>query len=145
MLRLRPLLAQISVEPVLLLYSLGSTLYSPVYSQLIEQHVCRQVDHYSEAICANLSAHPHEAALVRGHWAVWNWYVEALNMPLVIVFLLFVAPWSDRYGRKWMMLSAPLFAVLVSLQLLANVVWYDKASQYFNARGDRKSVRKMSN
>lgn len=121
--RLVSLVQSVTIEPVLLVYMLGLELYWPVYQQLIKEHVCRQIDDYPQSVCANLSAHPVEDAHVRGQWAVWGWYIGVTNTPTLIVFLLFVAPWSDRNGRKWMMLAAPSFSVLTSLQLLANVYW----------------------
>ncbi|XP_033327300.2 putative peptidoglycan muropeptide transporter SLC46 [Megalopta genalis] len=97
-------ICDISVEPTMWLYMMAYMITSVVEQAFFVQKACR-VDHgYSEEVCANLTYNQKiksEIQMTVSNFHQWN---SIAGHVVPIILALFFGNWSDRHGRKLLLI-----------------------------------------
>ncbi len=123
---IRLVVANITVEPVYFLFCVGTGLYMIVSGQLYIEKVCLVNLDYGHEVCDNLTADENEDAQneVQKYVSKLKIYSRILEAVPSVTFTLFAGPWSDRHGRKFLLMSS-VFGTLISTAVyIINVRWY---------------------
>ena len=121
----------VTVEPVLFAYMFCTFMSFPIQQQLIYRKVCHS--HYSSSLCGSIDNNRmfrKEEKLVQGETSEWMLYQSlCITLPSAVTTLLF-GSWSDRVGRKYIMILPLIGGALESAGMVANA-YYFKASVPF--------------
>jgi len=112
----------ISIEPAIFMQTLTWGLQMVITQNLIIEKVCRDLD-FSEEVCANIDSFPKAENDVQTKASELNMALTMLSSLPSIVLALFIGPWSDKNGRKPLMLI-PLLGFLVSTFVWILNVYY---------------------
>ena len=127
-------LKKISVEPSIALNSLGFSLVGVQVATLYIQKTCRVGSYFfgnqtfSAEVCNNLfnGSFDEEQKIVQSVTAKVEIVTQILQTIPMVIFALFLGPWSDSAGRK-MLIFLPLIGKSVSvLTFLVNVYFFDE-------------------
>jgi PCFT/HCP family folate transporter-like MFS transporter 1/3 len=122
-------LGLISIEPAIFLQTFTWGLQMVITQNLIIEKVCRDLD-YSEEVCAKIDNFPEADNAVQTRVSELNMALTMLSSLPSIVLALFIGPWSDKNGRKPLMLI-PLFGFLLSTFVwMLNVHYMDWPAKY---------------
>lgn len=120
--RLRLIVQNITVEPVIVLYLISIGLNEVIRPNLLIQKACRQKLNFSEDLCNDLKNDNHTVELDEVQQTV-SAYEGTLSLAAFfprIIYALIGGAWSDRFGRKFI-IGMPVFGqTLLSLSLLLN-------------------------
>lgn len=119
--KLRIVLTNITVEPIIICYVIPGVLGSLAMQQLYLEKACRVDLAMNETICDAISVHnssgyqKEDEAEVQKYVATMFSYKNVLQSVIPSVLLLFIGSWSDRYNRRkpWIML--PLVCELTTV------------------------------
>ncbi len=127
----RPVVTNITVEPCYFLFCVGTGLYMIVSAQLYIEKVCKVNLAYGDDICDNLQQHEEEQNAVQKKVSELKIYNRILEAIPSVAFTLFAGPWSDRHGRKFLLISS-VFGTLVSISVfIINSHWfYELKAEY---------------
>jgi len=114
--RMSSLVKMISIEPAVFLQTLTWGLQMVINQNLIIEKVCRDLG-YTDDVCRDIDNHPMEDNKVQTTVTQLNMVLSMMSAIPSIVLALFIGPWSDKNGRKPVMLL-PMFGYLVS-----GVIW----------------------
>ena len=90
----------ITIEPAYVLFTLSHGLYTIVAQTLYIDKVCNVNLAFNETICADITHHKDEQNEVQRYVAMLQSCNGVLQAIPAIVFSAFAGPWSDKYGRK---------------------------------------------
>ncbi|XP_043233843.1 proton-coupled folate transporter-like isoform X1 [Amphibalanus amphitrite] len=127
----RRLAASVTVEPVLLLFMVGSYMQYTAMQSLVYAKTCQGL--FSPTVCNNLQLDEYSAErdAVQDGASYWMLYSNvALAVPSVISGI-YLGTWSDVFGRKAPLLLPPLGQVLAALVYMAMSA-YDSVPVGFN-------------
>lgn len=129
------MLGQVTVEPCIMLFALGNTLISVQMSNLQIEKSCKVGSYffsngttYANEVCENLSngSFSEEQKQVQKITANVDMYSDLMKQIPLMVFALFLGPWSDQAGRK-LLIAFPFFGnCLTCLGFLVNVYFFDQ-------------------
>jgi len=127
-------LKKISVEPSIALNALGYSLVGVQVATLYIQKTCRVGSYFfgnqtfSADVCNNLfnGSFDEEQKIVQSVTAKVEIVTQILQTIPMVIFALFLGPWSDSAGRK-MLILLPLIGKSVSvLTYLVNIYFFDE-------------------
>ena len=96
----------ITIEPAYVLFTLSHGLYTIVAQTLYINKVCNVNLAFGEDICANITHHKEEQIEVQRYVSMLQSYNGILQAIPAIVYSAFAGPWSDKYGRKPLIILA---------------------------------------
>ncbi|XP_050727481.1 proton-coupled folate transporter-like isoform X2 [Eriocheir sinensis] len=99
-LKLRAILSQVAVEPVMLLDGLAYSIMIVYVENLQMDKICLVNLNLTQEVCSNLSNHPDENIAMQQYFSVFGMYNGIIMAFLPLFFILFMGAWSDKYGRK---------------------------------------------
>ncbi|XP_047495386.1 proton-coupled folate transporter-like isoform X1 [Penaeus chinensis] len=99
-LKLRTIVTQVAVEPVMLLDGLGFSIMIVYVENLQMDKICRVNLNYTEEVCENLSHYPEENLKLQQSFSMFGMYNGIIMAFIPLFFILFMGAWSDKYGRK---------------------------------------------
>ncbi|KAJ1519546.1 hypothetical protein ONE63_004825 [Megalurothrips usitatus] len=120
----------ITVEPMLAMYTIPSVLASLATQNLNLEKACRVNLGYSDEVCdalavrdtANYTMEEAEVQKLTASMAGWKTFIQS-SLPAVLI--LFVGSWSDRHGRRKPCMLLPIVGeLLTSLGLLVCTYFY---------------------
>lgn len=119
----------LTIEPVVFLYLTSVGLVSVIRPNLLIDKACRIKLNYTEEICDNLSNlnDTNDPNLIEVQKVVAD-YEGTLNLAAAaprVAFTLLAGPWSDRHGRKFLILIPILGQALSALSLIINAKFFD--------------------
>ncbi|XP_032232894.1 solute carrier family 46 member 3 isoform X2 [Nematostella vectensis] len=118
----------ITVEPVLFLYMFCTFMSFPLLQQLAYRKICKE--HYNTSACNNLSDYQNEQNYVQTSTSNWMRYQAlALALPSIASSLVLGA-WSDRVGRKAIMILPPVGNILMNINYMLNVHFFSLNVNY---------------
>jgi len=128
-------LKNITVEPVVFFYSLGFSITMLPSANLYFDKTCKvgsvifgNGSTYHDDICDNLDNGDFDDVQEYVQKTVATIQLVTLFVKGIppIIFALFIGPWSDKFGRKFLIIF-PLFGyVLYDLWFLVNVIYFDE-------------------
>ncbi|XP_069949167.1 lysosomal proton-coupled steroid conjugate and bile acid symporter SLC46A3 [Cherax quadricarinatus] len=124
--RLTTFLATVTVEPAVFLHSLGISIESIFYTNLVIDKVCLTYYKYDAAVCENLDSGKYTAQQdsVQRMAAIYNVYKYCVEYVPAIFVVLFLGMWSDTRGRRLPILLPFCGSLLKALCLTANSYWW---------------------
>ena len=90
---------------------------------LVDQ-VCRVNFALGEDICNNIQNHTNEQIKVQKYVSALQSYNGVLQALPAVVYSLFAGPWSDKYGRKMLLICSSFGYVLNNLVYIINVYFF---------------------
>ena len=124
----------ITVEPAIFLQSFNWGLQSVISQNMMIAKVCRDFG-YNQTICANIDNHTMEENMVQVGVTSLNMNLQMLTALPSIFLGLFVGAWSDRNGRKPVILGPMLGYILSNLVWLVNIYYWEAPAKYLLASG----------
>ncbi|OXA52335.1 Proton-coupled folate transporter [Folsomia candida] len=116
-------LSSVSVEPAALCMMASNLMTYLLFQNLFIENICRVGRNHSEEVCREIvsvnPAYAEEEQEIQKIFAYHKSYRVLLDFTLPIIFVLFVGPWSDYYGRK-----IPLLVTSTGTALYAMVSLY---------------------
>eukprot|EP00092_Neocalanus_flemingeri_P016667 GFUD01018030.1.p1 GENE.GFUD01018030.1~~GFUD01018030.1.p1 ORF type:complete len:510 (-),score=61.02 GFUD01018030.1:1014-2492(-) len=124
----------ITIEPAIFMQTFTWGLQMVITQNLIIEKVCRDLD-YSAEVCAKIDNFPEAEDDVQTKVSEFNMAFSMLSALPSIVLALFIGPWSDKNGRKPVMLL-PLMGYIVSTFVwVLNVYYMEWPAKYLLATG----------
>lgn len=122
-------LKSITIEPFVFAFMFSYSLNRSCLTNMIMDKGCLYNLNFAEDICKNLSAHTEDKKIVE---IVANNYTLYTNlMSLVGAFqMIFIAPWSDKYGRKFPLTMSVLGLILSNVGLMLCSIYFDSALHF---------------
>ncbi|XP_035233688.1 proton-coupled folate transporter-like [Stegodyphus dumicola] len=122
-------LKSLTIEPVFFCFMFAYMLNVSCLTNMMMDKGCLYKLNYSSIICQNLSAHKDEkenVEILANNYALYSnlmSFIGALTMT-------FIAPWSDKYGRKPPLLMSLIGSILSDIGLLLCTVHFDSRLEY---------------
>ncbi|GFY69172.1 hypothetical protein TNIN_320341 [Trichonephila inaurata madagascariensis] len=116
----------LGIEPVMFLFMFSYILSTTCLTNMIMDKACLFYFNYSQEICENKTAYKNVNDNLE---IVANNYSLYLNLlaPIGAFVVIFLAPWSDKYGRKPMLLMALFGFFLNDIGIILCTVYFDSA------------------
>ncbi|GIY43407.1 uncharacterized protein CEXT_808951 [Caerostris extrusa] len=109
--RICMLFKSLTIEPIMFSFSFAFVMNLSCLSNMMIDKGCVTYFNYSKEICGNLSAYPDAKDNVEKLATDYSMYFTMMSL-IGAVAMIFIAPWSDKYGRK-----LPLFAAFFGITL----------------------------
>ncbi|XP_045611721.2 proton-coupled folate transporter [Procambarus clarkii] len=119
-------LADVTVEPALMLHSIAFTIDQVYLTNLRIDKICLISFKYSAEICRNLDAGNHtvEQDEVQRLASDYNVYYHWAEYLPALISLAILGAWGDTRGRRLPLILPFIGGLLTSLAFLANVYWW---------------------
>ena len=115
----------LTIEPVVFLYLISVGLTYVIRPNLLLEKACRIKLNLTEDICNNITENKGNLTLVQKEVADYERTLSlAATFPRV-AFTLLAGPWSDRHGRKFLIIIPIIGQALTALTFLLNVRFFD--------------------
>ena len=111
---------KVTVEPVLFFYMLCTIMSIPLVQQLAFNKICQ--DKYDAQICKNLTKSQED--FVHERTSKWILYQSVSLMVPSIAASLILGSWSDRVGRKTVLILPSVGSVLLYINYMLNVKFF---------------------
>jgi len=126
---MRSLINKISLEPAIPFFTVTFGLSVVVGQNLVTEKCCRELG-FTEDVCSDINHHIKENEIVQKKVNVVMMWTSILTAIPSIVLVLFVGPWSDKNGRKPILVLPSVGIILSQFIWMLNVYFMD-ASVYF--------------
>ena len=123
--------SQITIEPIFFLFSLNFGLYIVVAKNLYIEKVCKVNLNFTEEICDNIQEHKEEQILVQQYVSELKVYNSVIQAIFPCLFALFAGPWSDRHGRRVLIICSVFGYILCNAVFIINThFFYELKAEY---------------
>ena len=113
-------LRKITVEPVLFFYMLCTFMSYPLVQQLAFRKICHEK--YDDEICKNLTKS--QETYVQQTTSKWILY-QSISLTLPSIFAsLILGSWSDKVGRKVILILPSVGSILLYINYIMNVAFF---------------------
>jgi len=129
------MISKIGIEPVVILMNLGWTMYWVQTANLYIEKTCKVGSFFfgngttfSNEVCDNLfnGTFPEEQEYVQTVVANVEMVSNLIKQIPCVIFALFLGPWSDRAGRKPLILVPYLGYFLFCMAMIVNTYFFDE-------------------
>ncbi|XP_054707387.1 proton-coupled folate transporter-like isoform X2 [Uloborus diversus] len=123
------LVKSLRTEPVMFLFMFSYILNSTCLTNMIMEKGCLYYLNYSKEICANLSHHKNasdDAEILANNY---NLYINLLA-PIGAVIVIFLAPWSDKHGRKPPLIVALFGYFIYDVGIILCTIYFNSLIEY---------------
>jgi membrane-anchored glycerophosphoryl diester phosphodiesterase (GDPDase) len=128
--KLKNVASAVTLEPVLILFSLSQGLLMIASQSLYIDKVCKVNLAMGDEICDNIQQHEEEQVRVQQYVAVLQGYSGILQSMPAIVYALFAGPWSDVNGRKMLIVCSTFGNVLNNGVFMINIYFGHLKAEY---------------
>jgi len=132
--KMKDALSLLSLEPIIFLQTFTWGLGSVIQQNLIIAKVCKDLG-YSQEICEDINNHDAEDDAVQTRASQINMYMSILGSLPCMLVALFIGPWSDKNGRKPVMIIPMIGYILSTLCWLLNIYYMDWPANYLLVNG----------
>ena len=131
---MRECLKIITIEPAIFLQTFTWGLGSVIGQNLLIAKQCHDLG-YDSAVCGDIENHPSVEDEVETKVSELNMIMSMLSALPCIVVALFIGPWSDKNGRKPVMLLPMFGYILSTLYYLLNIYYFNWPAKYLLVNG----------
>lgn len=117
---------RVTVEPVLFFYMLCTIMSGPLVQQLAFNKIC--YDKYNSETCKNLTKSQED--FVHEKTSKWILYQSVALMVPSIAASLILGSWSDKVGRKTVLILPSVGSVLLYINYMLNVGYFSLDVNY---------------
>lgn len=118
----------ISLEPLMFIYALTWAMQIHVVRDMAQQKVCEQNLKYSWDDCQNITSLPEAQKIHKESDRLLSLSYFITNIPS-IVLVLFLGPWSDRYGCKATLIFPFIGSLLATVVYMINALQWDMSAE----------------
>ena len=122
--KIKYVIKNITIEPVFFIFAMCFGFYMIASSQLYIDKVCKVNLNISTDICNNLQKHDEEQIIVQEYVSELKVYNKVIQSIPPCIYALLAGPWSDRHGRKVLIICAVFGYVLCNGIFLINTIWF---------------------
>lgn len=115
----------VTIEPVVFLYLISVGLTYVIRPNLLLDKACRIKLNLTEDICQNLTSHNESLAQVQKVVADYEGTLNLAASVPRIAFTLLAGPWSDRHGRKMLIMAPICGQAITAATFLINVRFFN--------------------
>jgi len=127
-------ISKVSLEPIIFTMTFGWGLCMVISQNLIIDKVCHDLG-FNKTICANIDKHVKEDDQVQTKVSELNMYMNILGSVPCMLVALFIGPWSDKNGRKPVMIIPMIGYILSNICWLLNIYFIDWPADYLLVNG----------
>lgn len=127
--KLYGILTTLTIEPVLFSFMLAYFMNITNLTNMMMDKGCLFHMNYSADICSNLSYHESEKKKVEILANNYSLYANLTSF-LAAFIMIFIAPWSDKYGRRVPLLMSVAGAVLTDIIMLMCTIYFESRLEY---------------
>ncbi|XP_054711399.1 solute carrier family 46 member 3-like [Uloborus diversus] len=123
------LVCSLTIEPVIFSFLFAFVMNATVLSNMIMDKGCLYYFNYSREICQNLSGHPTEkdnVEILANNYSLYN----SLTGLIGAFAMIFIAPYSDKYGRKTPLILAVLGVLVSDIGYMLCTYHYESPLEY---------------
>ena len=142
--KIKSFFSTITVEPAYLIFSFAQGLYLLVASELYISKVCKVNLAFGEEVCENLHDHKDKQIEVQQYVATLQIYNRILQAVPSVIFSLFAGPWSDIYGRKFLIIVSLSGFFCNNAVFMACTYWFYELRAEFLLFEVNKNEEKVS-
>jgi len=119
-----------SIELAIAIHAFSSGLHNVIRTNLLIEKTCRVNLNFTDTVCDNINLHDKENDEVQEEVTTINLYYTFLSaLPCILVSLI-IGPWSDRHGRKPVLLVPILGHIIAQFVYIANVYFWSARAEY---------------
>ncbi|KAG8197164.1 hypothetical protein JTE90_011324 [Oedothorax gibbosus] len=119
-------LKSLTIEPFVFAFLFAYYVNKSCLTNMIMDKGCLYTLNFTKDVCRNLSGHQTEKALVEILGNNYTLYANLLQI-FGAFQTMFIAPWSDKYGRKLPILLAVVGMILSEIGLMFSSIYFDSA------------------
>ncbi|XP_059096409.1 proton-coupled folate transporter-like [Tigriopus californicus] len=108
---------KITIEPAVFLFTFAYGFFSIIAQNLLIERICQVNLNLTSEVCEHLDQHKYDQMEVQKQVTLLVLYTNILSTIPCIFLTLLVGPWSDRNGRKPLMI-APILGCILSQVVL---------------------------
>lgn len=124
---------KITIEPAVFLFTFAYGFYSIIAQNLLIDRVCTVNLNLTSEVCDHLDHYKHDQMEVQKQVTLIVLYTSILSSIPCMILTLLVGPWSDRNGRKPLMI-APIIGCILSQVVLVLIRAFPQArGEYYLA------------
>lgn len=127
--KLYGILTTLTIEPVLFTFMLAYFMNICNLTNMMMDKGCLFHMNYSTDICSNLSFHESEKKKVEILANNYSLYANLTSF-IAAFIMIFIAPWSDKYGRRLPLLMSVTGAILTDVGLLMCTIYFESRLEY---------------
>ncbi|XP_054710864.1 proton-coupled folate transporter-like [Uloborus diversus] len=119
----------LTIEPVMFSFMFAFVMNMIIVSNMIMDKGCLYYYNYSREVCQNLSGHPdvkETVEILANNYSVYC----SLTSFLGALGMVFIAPWSDKYGRKPPVIVAMFGVLLTDVGMMLCAYYFDSKLEY---------------
>ena len=129
--RFKFLFNYITLEPVCFLFAINWGLSMIAAKQLYVDKLCQVNLNYSKEICENI--YEHKELQEQNQEQATRLFTISKTIQAIppLFYILIAGPWSDKYGRKSLIiLSISGYAIANAVFLINTIWWYELKAEY---------------
>jgi len=119
-----------NIELAIAIHYFSFGLHNVIRTNLLIEKTCRVNLNFTDAVCDNINHHDKENDEVQEEVTTINLYFTFLSaLPCILVSLI-IGPWSDKNGRKPVLLVPILGHIISQCSYIANVYFWSARAEY---------------
>ena len=122
--KIRIIVENISIEPVFFIFAMCFGFYFIASDQLYIDKVCKVNLNISVDICNEIQKHDELQIMVQQYVSELKVHNKIIQSIPPCIYALLAGPWSDRHGRKILIVFTVFGYVLCNAVFFINTVWF---------------------